>query len=120
MFVPIDHLKPILHDLMTVGRSSAPPKPWLGVNVDEAHGRVFVRRISADGPAEHAGLQPGDLILQVGQQDVEGLADFYRKVWAHGDAGAEIPLRILQGTRLRDIMVRSADRYHYLGLRPRR
>jgi S1-C subfamily serine protease len=120
MFVPIDHLKPILEDMLATGRSSAPPKPWLGVFAEETHGRVFVTRVAADGPAEQAGLQPGDIILQVGQQDVEGLADFYRKVWALGGAGVAISLRILHGTFLRQVTVRSADRYHYLGMRPKR
>jgi S1-C subfamily serine protease len=118
MFVPIDRLKPILTDLIATGRPAAPPRPWLGINVEEAHGRVLVRRITAEGPAEQAGLQVGDLILKVGQQDIEGLADFYRKVWALGAAGVAVPLQVLQGTHLREITVHSADRYQYLRLRP--
>jgi S1-C subfamily serine protease len=118
MFVPIDRLKPILANLIATGRSTEPPKPWLGLFAAETHGRVFVTRIASGGPAEQAGLQPGDIILKVGQQDVEGLADFYRKVWAQGGVGVNIPLSILQDTRLRELTVRSADRYHYLRIRP--
>jgi S1-C subfamily serine protease len=118
MFVPIDRLKPILTDLIATGRPAAPPRPWLGINVEESHGRVLVRRITAEGPAEQAGFQVGDLILKVGQQDVEGLAVFYRKVWALGVAGVAVPLQVLQGTHLRAITVHSADRYQYLRLRP--
>jgi S1-C subfamily serine protease len=119
MFVPIDRLKPILVDLIATGRSAEPPKPWLGLHAEEAHGRVFVRRILAGGPAAQVGLAPGDIILKVGQQDVQGLADFYRQVWAHGAAGVHIPLHILHGTRLHDVTVHSADRYHYLKMPPR-
>jgi S1-C subfamily serine protease len=119
MFVPIDRLKPILTDLINAGRSNDPPRPWLGLHADEAHGRVFVIRVTSGGPADQAGLRPGDIILTVNLNAVNGLADFYRKVWALGKAGVDVPLSILQGTRMRDIKVHSADRYKSLRLNPR-
>jgi S1-C subfamily serine protease len=45
---------------------------------------------------------------------VEGLADFYRKVWALGNAGIEVTLSLLRGTEIREITVRSDDRYQFL------
>lgn len=45
---------------------------------------------------------------------MEGLADLYRKVWALGNAGVEVTLSILKGTEIRDITVRSCDRYKFL------
>lgn len=42
------------------------------------------------------------------------LADLYRKVWALGNAGVEVTLSILKGTEIRDITVRSGDRYKFL------
>jgi S1-C subfamily serine protease len=118
MFVPIDLLKPILSDLMSRGRSREAPRPWLGLNAEEAHGRVFVLRVTSEGPAERAGLQPGDLILTVNGKAVNGLADFYRKVWALGNAGVDVSLGILRGTQIRDITVQSGDRYQFLRLKP--
>ena len=120
MFVPIDLLNPILTDLIATGRSRKEPRPWLGVNTEEAHGRVFVTQITPRGPAEGAGLQRGDLILSVRGIAVNGLADFYRKVWALGNAGVDVPLSVLQGTRIRDITVRSADRYQFLIPKPKK
>jgi len=120
MFVPIDYLIPILSDLMTTGRSSKAPRPWLGVYSEEAHGRVFVTRITAGGPAERAGLQPGDLILTVNGKAVKGLADFYRKIWSLGNAGVDVPLSILRGIQIQNITVRSADRYQFLLLKPKK
>jgi S1-C subfamily serine protease len=118
IFVPIDHLKPILSDLIAKGRSREAPRPWLGVNVEEAHERVFVIQVTPKGPAEEAGLKPGDMILTVDGKAVNGLADFYRKVWALGNAGVDVPLSVLQGIRIRDIKVRSIDRYQFLRLKP--
>jgi S1-C subfamily serine protease len=119
MFVPIDLLKPILANLITTGRSVEPPLPWLGLYAEETRGRVFVLRIASGSPAEKAGLQSGDIVLTVDRNAVSGLADFYRKLWALGKAGVKVPLRILQGTQIRDITVHSADRYQFLSLKPK-
>lgn len=114
MSVPIDLLKPILADLIRTGRSSMPLQPWLGLNADEAHGRVFIIRVTPGGPAEKAGLKAGDIILTVNNKPVKGLADFYRQSWALGPAGVKVPLSILQETAVHDISVQSADRYQFL------
>ncbi|MEE9257500.1 MAG: S1C family serine protease [bacterium] len=114
MFVPIDLLKPILADLIENGRSQKPPRPWLGVNAEEVRGRVFVNRVTAGGPADRAGLKAGDIVLEVDKKPVTGLADFYRNVWAIGRAGVDVPLRILKGSRIRNIIVHTADRYRFL------
>jgi S1-C subfamily serine protease len=116
MFVPIDLLKPILSDLKTAGKSRQPQRPWLGMHTDESHGRIFVIRTHPGGPAQQANLQVGDLILKVNNQAVEGQADFFRKVWALGDAGVAVPLSILRGTTIQEITIRSDDRYKYLKL----
>ena len=113
MFVPVDLLKPILDDLIASGRRNGPARPWLGVNADEFRGRLFVGRVSPDGPAERAGLKSGDIVLAVGSDEVSTLADFYQRIWGRGAAGAEVPLKVLQGTRVRDVTVRSIDRMDY-------
>ena len=117
MFVPIDALKPILADLLTQGRSAATPKPWLGVFTAEDRGRLFVTRVSGGGPAAAAGLEAEDIILRVGDQPVTTMDGFYRAVWALGTAGVEVPLTVLQGAEIRDLTIRSGDRYTYLRLR---
>lgn len=118
MFVPIDLLKPILQDLVQKGRTDQPQRPWLGMHMDETLGRVIVQRISPEGPAEKAGLKTGDIVLKVGKTPVTGLSDFFRKVWALGKAGVDVPLRVLQGTEIRNVTITSADRLEYLRIRP--
>jgi S1-C subfamily serine protease len=120
MFVPIDLLKPILSELIKEGRPSKPLKPWLGLNVDESHGRIFVIRITSGGPAESAGIQTGDIILTVDGKEVKGIADFYRSVWSLGSAGIDVRLGILQGAEIRKITIRTADRYQFLKLSPKK
>jgi S1-C subfamily serine protease len=110
MFVPIDVLKPILSDLKRSGRSKLPTRPWLGVRTQELHGHLLVERVTSGSPSEKAGIKTGDIILGVDNQDVHGMADFYRKVWALGKAGVDVPLRILQGIQIQDVVVHSIDR----------
>ena len=51
MFVPIDLLAPILGDLLAKGRVAGPGRPWLGVNAQAVHGRLFVGRVAPGSPA---------------------------------------------------------------------
>ena len=120
MFVPVDLLKPTLGDLLATGRSSAPPRPWLGIQAQEARGRLSVIRVSSGGPGDKAGVQRGDLILAVNGLEVKELADFYRKVWALGGAGVDVKLRILRGAQVEEMIVHSIDRYELLRMSPRK
>lgn len=113
MFVPVDLLLPILEDLIARGQRVGPLRPWLGVNAEEMRGRLFVTRVSPEGPADKAGLKSGDILVGVGGEEVSSLADFYRKVWARGAAGVEVPLRVLQGVQVKELTVRSIDRIEY-------
>jgi len=113
MFVPIDLLKPILADLIDKGRAGGGVRPWLGINTEELRGRLFVTRVSPEGPADRAGLRQGDIIIGLGGDEVSSLAEFYQRVWARGPAGVEIPVRVLQGTQMKDVNVRSIDRQEY-------
>ncbi len=116
MFVPIDRLAPILGDLLERGRSSAPRRPWLGLASEELRGRLFVVRVSKGGPAHAAGIEVGDMVIGVGGKPVSGLADFYRKVWALGEAGVAVPIDILHGAAISPVTVKSIDRYRWLKL----
>ena len=118
MFVPVDLIKPILGDLLANGRSSAPPRPWLGIQAQEAQGRLSVMRVSSGGPGEKAGVQRGDLILAVNGVEVKGLADYYRKVWATGGAGVDVNLRLLRGAKVEEVIINSIDRYELLRMSP--
>jgi len=118
MFVPIDLLKPIFDDLVAKGRAPGPLRPWLGLNAEEMRGRLFVARVSPEGPADRAGLKGGDIVVGVAGEEVTSLADFYRKVWGRGAAGVEVPLRVLQGMQMKDVTVRSIDRIEYFRQKP--
>lgn len=114
MIVPIDLLRPILQDLLTLGRPNRPPRPWLGLNTTEIDDKVVVARISAGGPARRANLRAGDIVLAVAGQQVRDLAGFFRKVWSLGKAGVEVPLMIYRDGRTFEVRVTSGDRNRFL------
>jgi S1-C subfamily serine protease len=114
MIVPIDLLPPILDDLRTLGRPNRPPRPWLGVYAVEVEGRVVVAGLADGAPAERAGLAAGDVVLAVAGREVTTLSDFFRAVWATGDAGVTVPLTVLREGEESEVDIASADRNSFL------
>jgi S1-C subfamily serine protease len=110
LFVPIDLLKPILEDLKHTGRAARSARPWLGVYAVEAGERVYVTGVIEGGPANAADIREGDIIAEISGQAVTNLADFYRRLWALGPAGTEIPLTTIRGNAQLRPRLRSVDR----------
>jgi S1-C subfamily serine protease len=114
MIVPIDLLKPILDDLLTLGRRNRPARPWLGLYATEVNNRVVVVGLSGRGPAKKADLRTGDIVLAVGGNEVGDLAGLFRRIWSMGDAGVEVPLTVYRDGHTFDVRVPSADRRRFL------
>ncbi len=114
MIVPIDLLKPILDDLLTLGQRNRPPRPWLGLYATEVNNRVVVVGLSSRGPARKADLRTGDIVLAVGGTEVSDLAGLFRRIWSLGNAGVEVPLTIYRDGRTMGLRVASADRRRFL------
>jgi S1-C subfamily serine protease len=114
MFVPVDYLAPILDEMLTLGRPAAPPRPWLGMYTADEKGQLEVVGLASGGPADRAGVRLGDQVIDVGGGRVAGLADLWRKVWALGPVGTEVPLTLGRGGAVKQVRVRSADRNDFL------
>ena len=87
-------------------QGTAAPRPTMGVVVREQEGRasrpagLLVTRFLPGAPAQAAGLQVGDLILEVGGIAMRRVADLQRVVWSKPS-----------GTTLPVVFVRNAKRY---------
>jgi S1-C subfamily serine protease len=114
MIVPIDLLKPIFDDLMKTGRRSGQPRPWLGLYATEVESRLVVVGIADRGPAKKADLRNGDIVLSVAGKEVRDLAGFFRRIWAQGQAGTEVPLTIYRDGETMDVRVKSSERSRFL------
>lgn len=118
LWVPVNLVKPIMADLLARGRRAEGANPWLGMTTESVRGNLMVVRVTRNGPAESAGITPGDIVVGVAGEKVTGQAEFYRKVWKVGPAGATIPLKLLQDGDVRDLSVRSIDRADFLKKAP--
>jgi S1-C subfamily serine protease len=114
MVVPIDLLKPIMQDLLTIGRPNKPARPWLGVYATEVGNSVAVLGLAAKGPAQEADVRAGDIVLRVGGTPVKDLAGLFRRVWSLGQAGVVVPLLINREGETFELNVTSADRRRFL------
>jgi S1-C subfamily serine protease len=114
MIVPIDLLAPILDDLRKFGRVNRPARPWLGVYCTELDDQVVVAGLAGKGPAAQAQLKTGDVILAVKGEQVADLGQFYRKIWALGSAGVEVPLTLLSKGVTFEVTLKSSDRTRFL------
>ena len=114
MIVPIDLLKPVLNDLRRFGRVNKPARPWLGLYSTEIDNKVVVIGISSNGPAARAELRAGDVILAIHGERISSQAAFYRKLWALGPAGVDVPLTVHHEGVTFDVVLASTDRARLL------
>jgi len=114
MFVPIDLLEPIEHDLVRYGRPSKPARPWLGMYTGESDGKLIVRGLVKGGPADEAGVRLGDVVVEVAGARIGALSEFFRNVWARGPAGVDVPLTLARGNSAVSAVVQSGDREDFL------
>jgi membrane-associated protease RseP (regulator of RpoE activity) len=112
----------ILLAAATAAMAQAPGQGWLGVQVapvtkadadalgwEELHG-VKVIKTAPGGPAEQAGLMPGDLILSVGGVEADDVKAFVASVSSKG-ANAKVKLRLIRNGKEKVVPV-------ILGARP--
>src|SRR6202166_366432 len=114
MIVPIDLLNPILDDRMKLARRNAPPRPWLGLYATEVENRLVIVGLADKGPAKKADLRTGDIVLSVAGKEVRDLASFFRRVWAQGEAGVDVPVSIYRDGDTMDVRVKSSERNRFL------
>jgi S1-C subfamily serine protease len=110
MFVPIDLLKPILGELLAQGRSAQSKRAWMGVSCVELEGEVRVLRVNRAGPAEEAGLRPGDQIVSIDGQHVDSLRTLWLRLWGGGAAERDVALDIRRDGRALRVPLHTIDR----------
>ncbi|MCY3818732.1 MAG: S1C family serine protease [Gammaproteobacteria bacterium] len=114
MLVPIDLLNDTLEHLLATGRSPAQPRPWIGMSTVESDRRLVVSGASRHGPAAKAGMQPGDVVLEVDGSRVSTLAQMLSAIWNLGRPGVTVPLTIARSGQVMQCKIQSADRKDFL------
>jgi serine protease Do len=110
MFVPVDLLRPILAELLTLGRSRASSRAWLGLNCVEQPGGLRVARVTADSPAALGGVRAGDQILRIDGAEVQELGALWKQLWSGATPEREVTLDVQRDGEARRLVLRSVDR----------
>ena len=100
--IPSDLARQVVDQLIEFGRTR---RGWLGVRIQTVTDEIaeglglpeptgaLVASVTPDGPAEDAGIEPGDVILTFNGEDVPEMRRLPRIV-AETDVGSEVPVQI--------------------------
>ncbi len=114
--IPAGHLEWVLPQLREHGAVS---RGWLGVGSAPLNARglamykvdhgVVITELSANSPAELAGLVAGDVMLQVQDRELHDSRDLFRTI-ASRSPGDEVTIRTLRDGKPRDVKVKLGSR----------
>lgn len=132
--IPINKAKRVVEDLIRYGEIHI---PWLGLVVQDLDPKlaqyfslpkaegVLISDVTDNSPAQEAGLQPGDIIIEAGGRRVNA-KDTYHSIIRDFAAGDIIPLAILRDDKTHTFQVLSRTfpeamvedlAYKFLGIR---
>jgi serine protease Do len=102
--LPSNDIRPLV-DLLSKRASPAFRPGWLGVKLSATDGSApgaLVAEVYIGGPADKAGLRPGDILVAVNGQTVTKDHDIHGMV-GHLNAGDTLEIKILRGTTRRTL-----------------
>jgi S1-C subfamily serine protease len=79
------------------------PRALRGLRLEGERG-VHVASVERGGPAERAGVRPGDVLVRLGQQRIDGVGALLRRLGDHR-AGAALSCEVVRGGELRALEV---------------
>jgi serine protease Do len=105
--IPINIAKDVANELITYGHVT---RPWLGIlgvditptitaqyQLSSEEGALIVQ-INEESPADKAGLEPGDIIIEIDGKPIKSMEDVRHIIWKR-KAGEHITMRILRKHR---------------------
>ncbi len=115
--IPINQAKEVMDDLISQGKVV---RGWLGVTIQnvtpelkEAMGLevdkgILVSSVLANGPSEKAGLESGDVIIELDGKDVEELNSLRNKI-AGKDPGDVVKLKVIRDGKNKTVKVKLGE-----------
>jgi len=98
--IPMDVVREVFeHELLqSASFALAADAAWLGLEIGEADGQVVVTEVVPDSPAAEAGIEPGDVLAGMADQDVRSSLDYLRRV-VTARPHQPFPLRLRRGDK---------------------
>ena len=111
--IPIDLFHAIRDSVVTFGQVAGRlPRPWIGIYSEAIEGGVAVIGLIPNGPANRAGVEVKDLILEVDHVEIAGRRELYEALWKRR-AGDELILTIQRGEDMHEIRLTGIDRAEF-------
>ncbi|NOY52848.1 MAG: Do family serine endopeptidase [Deltaproteobacteria bacterium] len=115
--IPIGRARRIYEDLLAFGRVH---KPWLGIflqdltpqlvryfNLPEGKG-ILISRVIRNSPADRAGLREGDILIRIGDHEVEDRESYLTLIEGYR-VNDKIPLRYLRNGKMKRATVKGSS-----------
>lgn len=117
--IPVNLVRGVLGEILEHGRVR---RGWLGVQIVGSANRRFsapvIGMIDADSPAQRAGLQPGDLIMELNGHPILTDQDALVQVAAL-PPGSEVAIRVRRGDQILTMRATLQERSEELGSQQR-
>jgi serine protease Do len=108
--IPIEYFTNHRAELLKFGHvASRRRRAWIGVFPHAVEEKLVVAGLVPDGPGERAGLQEGDVIVRVDDDEVSSRRALYAVLWRH-EPGERVRLDVLREDRLQRVDVLAQDR----------
>jgi S1-C subfamily serine protease len=117
--IPVEYFTRHRAELLQFGHvASRQRRAWIGVFPHAVDERLVVVGLVPDGPGERAGLQEGDVILRVDEEEVLSRRALYAALWRHGP-GERVRLDVMREERVQRIEILAQDRSDFYALERR-
>jgi serine protease DegQ len=96
--IPIDLAQKVVASLQKNGRVA---RGWLGVSTAAAppgHRGAMIVAVQRGGPADHASMAPGDIIVRLGERPIEQPGDLVGTT-LELEPGARVPVELIRGDK---------------------
>jgi len=114
--IPINMAQKIMQDLIDEGKVV---RGWLGVTIRDIDAELqkelksgngaFVVSTLKDGPADKAGLKPGDIIIRWNEKEIEDSAQLKNTV-ASTPTGKDVPIEVIRNGKRQRLTVKVVER----------
>ncbi|WP_110685345.1 Do family serine endopeptidase [Salinicola aestuarinus] len=116
--IPANVARSILDDIVTHGRVI---RGWLGVDAQQMTpdlatsfglktlSGVIIANVINGGPGDQAGLQPGDILISIGDKPIRDPRDTMADI-AEIAPGARLPITLIRGGKKQEVMVMVGER----------